>query len=84
MDILSAAASELVTLIETTRTLTGFTDQETVPVSYSGGMSSDEGFPESLRHRTARRTRPVRPADVRGSIQQWAPRCTPPSTADIR
>jgi hypothetical protein len=33
-----------VTLIETTRTLVGFTDQETVPVSYSGGMFSDQGF----------------------------------------
>jgi N-acetylglucosamine kinase-like BadF-type ATPase len=42
--ILSAAADELVTLIETTRTLVGFTDQETVPVSYSGGMFSDDGF----------------------------------------
>jgi N-acetylglucosamine kinase-like BadF-type ATPase len=42
--ILSVAADELVTLIETTRTLTGFTDHEVVPVSYSGGMFSDEGF----------------------------------------
>jgi N-acetylglucosamine kinase-like BadF-type ATPase len=42
--ILSNAADELVTLIETTRKLVGFTDQETVPVSYSGGMFSDEGF----------------------------------------
>jgi N-acetylglucosamine kinase-like BadF-type ATPase len=42
--ILSAAADELVTLIETTRKLVGFTEQETVPVSYSGGMFSDEGF----------------------------------------
>ena len=42
--ILSAAADELVTLIETTRTLVGFTDEETVPVSYSGGMFSDDGF----------------------------------------
>jgi N-acetylglucosamine kinase-like BadF-type ATPase len=42
--ILSDAADELVTLIETTRKLVGFTDQETVPVSYSGGMFSDEGF----------------------------------------
>ncbi|OBF38055.1 N-acetylglucosamine kinase [Mycobacterium sp. ACS1612] len=42
--ILSEAADELVTLIETTRKLVGFTDQETVPVSYSGGMFSDEGF----------------------------------------
>ena len=42
--ILSEAADELVTLIETTRKLLGFTDRETVPVSYSGGMFSDEGF----------------------------------------
>jgi N-acetylglucosamine kinase-like BadF-type ATPase len=42
--ILSNAADELVLLIETTRRLVGFTDQETVPVSYSGGMFSDEGF----------------------------------------
>ena len=35
---------ELVTLIETTRALVGFTDRETVPVSYSGGMFSDDGF----------------------------------------
>jgi N-acetylglucosamine kinase-like BadF-type ATPase len=42
--ILSAAVDELITLIETTRTLIGFTDQETVPVSYSGGMFSNEGF----------------------------------------
>jgi len=42
--ILSAAVEELVTLIETTRTLVGFTEQETVPVSYSGGMFSNEGF----------------------------------------
>src|SRR4029078_1673605 len=33
--ILSAAVDELVTLIETTRTLVKFTDQENVPVSYS-------------------------------------------------
>ncbi|MFG1933406.1 N-acetylglucosamine kinase [Mycobacterium sp. NPDC048908] len=44
MRILSQAADELVMLIETTRKLVGFTDQETVPVSYSGGMFSDEGF----------------------------------------
>jgi N-acetylglucosamine kinase-like BadF-type ATPase len=42
--ILSAAVAELLTLIETTRTLVGFTDEEMVPVSYSGGMFSDEGF----------------------------------------
>ena len=33
-------------LIETTRTLVAFTDDETVPVSYSGGMFSDDGFRE--------------------------------------
>lgn len=42
--ILSAAVDELVTLIDTTRTLVGFTDSETVPVSYSGGMFSSERF----------------------------------------
>jgi N-acetylglucosamine kinase-like BadF-type ATPase len=42
--ILSTAAEELVTLIDTTRTLIGFTEGETVPVSYSGGMFSDDGF----------------------------------------
>lgn len=42
--ILHAAVDELVTLIDTTRTLIGFTEQETVPVSYSGGMFSDDGF----------------------------------------
>ncbi len=60
--ILSAAADELVTLIETTRTLVGFTDQETVPVSYSGGMFSDDGFLDAVRHRAAGRSRQVRPA----------------------
>ena len=40
----TAAAGELVVLIETTRTLIGFTDSETVPVSYSGGMFNNEGF----------------------------------------
>ncbi|MBE1550678.1 N-acetylglucosamine kinase-like BadF-type ATPase [Mycobacterium sp. OAS707] len=44
--ILSEAADELVMLIETTRKLVGFTDQETVAVSYSGGMFSDQGFLE--------------------------------------
>jgi len=42
--ILSAAVDELVTLIETTRTLVKFTDDETVPVSYSGGMFKHEGY----------------------------------------
>jgi N-acetylglucosamine kinase-like BadF-type ATPase len=42
--ILAAGADELATLIETTRVLVGFADDEPVPVSYSGGMFSDEGF----------------------------------------
>ncbi|WP_422746967.1 N-acetylglucosamine kinase [Mycobacterium sp. WMMD1722] len=42
--ILTHAVEELVTLIETTRILIGFTDQDAVPVSYSGGMFSDERF----------------------------------------
>jgi N-acetylglucosamine kinase-like BadF-type ATPase len=42
--ILTAAADELATLVETTRVLVGFTDAELVPVSYSGGMFSDEGY----------------------------------------
>jgi N-acetylglucosamine kinase-like BadF-type ATPase len=42
--ILSAAVAELVKLVETTRTLLDFTEHESVPVSYSGGMFSDEGF----------------------------------------
>jgi N-acetylglucosamine kinase-like BadF-type ATPase len=42
--ILTAAADELATLVETTRVLVGFTEAELVPVSYSGGMFSDEGY----------------------------------------
>lgn len=42
--ILSAAVDELVTLIETTRTLVKFTDDESVPVSYSGGMFKHKGY----------------------------------------
>jgi N-acetylglucosamine kinase-like BadF-type ATPase len=42
--ILTAAAEELATLVETTRVLVGFTDAELVPVSYSGGMFSDEVY----------------------------------------
>jgi len=42
--ILVDAVAELVALVDTTRTLVGFTDGETVPVSYSGGMFSDEDF----------------------------------------
>ncbi|GFG52353.1 N-acetylglucosamine kinase [Mycolicibacterium agri] len=44
--ILVEAANELVELIETTRRLVGFTDDEVVPVSYSGGMFSDDAFVE--------------------------------------
>ena len=47
--ILASAAAELVTLVETTRTLVGFTDQETVPVSYSGGMFTDGQFRSLFR-----------------------------------
>ncbi|VEG52267.1 BadF/BadG/BcrA/BcrD ATPase [Mycolicibacterium aurum] len=42
--ILSAAAGELVELVETTGKIIGFTDDEVIPVSYSGGMFSDETF----------------------------------------
>jgi N-acetylglucosamine kinase-like BadF-type ATPase len=42
--ILTTAVDELVTLIETTRTLVGFTGEESVPVSYSGGMFNHEGY----------------------------------------
>lgn len=42
--ILTAASAELVALVETTRVLIGFGDQDPVPVSYSGGMFSDDGF----------------------------------------
>ena len=44
--ILSAAVGELVVLIETTRTLIKFTDEESVPVSYSGGMFKHHGYLE--------------------------------------
>lgn len=50
--ILADAVDELVALVETTRVLVGFTEQETVPVSYSGGMFSDrrllDGFTTAL------------------------------------
>jgi N-acetylglucosamine kinase-like BadF-type ATPase len=42
--ILAAGAEELATLVETTRVLIGFGDDDPVPVSYTGGMFSDEGF----------------------------------------
>jgi N-acetylglucosamine kinase-like BadF-type ATPase len=52
--ILAAAADELVTLIETTRVLVGFGDGDPVPVSYSGGMFSDEGFLALFRNAIGR------------------------------
>ncbi|CAA0126053.1 N-acetylmuramic acid/N-acetylglucosamine kinase [Mycolicibacterium vanbaalenii] len=55
--ILADAAAELVALVETTRILVGFTDRETVPVSYSGGMFSDADFLE--RFQTALRDLPA-------------------------
>ncbi len=42
--ILAAAADELAILVDTTRVLIGFGDDDPVPVSYSGGMFSDEAF----------------------------------------
>jgi N-acetylglucosamine kinase-like BadF-type ATPase len=42
--ILIAAVDELVGLIETTRVLIGFTDDDLVPVSYSGGMFTVERY----------------------------------------
>lgn len=42
--ILSAAVDELVELVDTTARLVGFTEHETVPVSYSGGMFSGAEF----------------------------------------
>ena len=42
--ILTAATDELATLVETTRVLIGFGDDDVVPVSYSGGMFSDDGY----------------------------------------
>ena len=80
----SAAVDELVTLIETTRTLVGFTDEETVPVSYSGGMFSDDGFLELFVTALQRANPPSTTCNVRCSTRRWAPRCTPPSTAAIR
>ena len=52
--ILTAAAEELATLVETTRVLVGFTDAELVPVSYSGGMFSDEGYLALFRNALGR------------------------------
>src|SRR3954447_7345031 len=42
--ILPAAADELAILVDTTRVLIGFGDDDPVPVSYSGGMFSDAEF----------------------------------------
>ncbi|MBU8817092.1 N-acetylglucosamine kinase [Mycolicibacterium goodii] len=42
--ILARAADELVELVHTTARLVGFTEHETVPVSYSGGMFSGTDF----------------------------------------
>ena len=47
--ILTAGAAELATLVETTRVLVGFDDQEQVPVSYSGGMFSDSAYLDLFR-----------------------------------
>ena len=47
--ILSEAVGELATLIETTRILVGFGDQDVVPVSYSGGMFTDDGYLDAFR-----------------------------------
>jgi len=52
--ILAAAADELATLVETTRVLIGFSDQEPVPVSYSGGMFSDDGTGSLFRSAVGR------------------------------
>lgn len=42
--LLRYAVDELSALVETTRLLVGFGDDEPVPVSYSGGMFSDEQY----------------------------------------
>ena len=47
--ILSDAADELATLIETTRVLVGFGDHDVVPVSYSGGMFTDDAYLDQFR-----------------------------------
>jgi N-acetylglucosamine kinase-like BadF-type ATPase len=52
--ILAGAADELATLVETTRVLVGFGDEDPVPVSYSGGMFSDDGFLALFRSALAR------------------------------
>lgn len=47
--ILAEAVGELAALIETTRILVGFGDQDVVPVSYSGGMFTDDGYLDAFR-----------------------------------
>jgi N-acetylglucosamine kinase-like BadF-type ATPase len=42
--ILDAAADELAIMVETARLKLGFNEQDTVPVSYSGGMFADDSF----------------------------------------
>ncbi|WP_350310221.1 BadF/BadG/BcrA/BcrD ATPase family protein [Rhodococcus sp. MEB041] len=49
LGVVSSAVRELATLIETTRSLLGFSDDEVVPVSYSGGMFTDVGYLTSFR-----------------------------------
>jgi N-acetylglucosamine kinase-like BadF-type ATPase len=51
--ILSAGAAELVALVEATRTLVGFTDDEQIPLSYSGGMFSDARYLEMFQQALA-------------------------------
>lgn len=47
--IITTAAAELVQLVETTRTVVGFTEFDRIPVSYSGGMFTDTGFLHAFR-----------------------------------
>ncbi|BBY26601.1 N-acetylglucosamine kinase [Mycolicibacterium sediminis] len=47
--ILSEAVDELATLIETTRVLVGFGDHDVVPVSYSGGMFTNDDYLDLFR-----------------------------------
>jgi N-acetylglucosamine kinase-like BadF-type ATPase len=53
--ILATAADELVLLVETTGTAVGFTESETVPVSYSGGMFTGDEFQDLFRTALAAR-----------------------------
>lgn len=52
--ILAAATDELAALIETTRVLIGFGVDDPVPVSYSGGMFSDENYLALFRNALGR------------------------------